>query len=88
MKDTHFAVVPKFLWDEIVEQHERQEFGRGVGRDHSHCSCCDACNDGGCGEGTHAHKEHCSWAEIHKIQKGVKFVHIKELLDGVAADGS
>ncbi len=76
MKDTHVAVVPKYLWDEIVESHERQEFSRGVGRDHSHCISCDACNDGGCGKGTHEHKDHCSWAEIDKTLKSVRFVEI------------
>ena len=79
MKDTHVAVVPKYIWDEIVDSHERQEFGRGIGRDHSHCVCCDACNDGGCGKGTHDHKDSCSWAEIYKTLKTVQFVGVEHL---------
>ncbi len=74
LKRVTAAVVPKALWDDILQHHEWNEYDRGVGRDHSHCSSCDACNDGGCGPGTHKHKKDCSWRKLNARMKRVKCV--------------
>ncbi len=49
--------------DEVLEYLDRHEFPQGIGWDHSHCMC-GACNDGGCGPGTHTHSRGCSWARL------------------------
>jgi hypothetical protein len=72
MKDKLSAIVPKTLWDDLVQHHKWNEYDRGVGRDHSHCSNCDACNDGGCGPGTHKHKKTCSWAKLMAEMENVR----------------
>ncbi len=60
--------VKQEVLDSVLDYLDGHEFPQGMGRDHSHCYC-GACNDGGCGPGTHTHKRGCSWA---KLRTGLK----------------
>ena len=76
------VLVPIDLWKTIVKSHHSDAYERPVGRDHSHCGSCNACNDGGCGKGTHEHRSTCHWKKLDVQMEAVTFDELDELVGG------